>query len=94
MTLASVITWKRNCELEQNLLFLVRGNIFYTYGPLMDLVVRKHAQKHMNMERVTCNSFPWNKAGDFRTKTLCPNMDENKTEAAREGKFMSHFTSK
>ena len=28
-------------------------------------------QKHVTLKRVTCNSFPWNKAGDFRTPILC-----------------------
>ena len=32
----------------------------------------------MTLKRVTCNSFPWNKAGDFRT-ILCPNMDKSKS---------------
>ena len=37
-------------------------------------------QKHMTLKGVTCNSFPWNKAGDFRTPILCPNMDIYKIE--------------
>ena len=40
----------------------------------------------MTLKSVTCNSFPWNKAGDFRTAILCPNMDKNEIEAAREKK--------
>ena len=33
-------------------------------------------QKHMILKHVTCNSFPWSKAGDFTTPNLCPNMDK------------------
>ena len=36
----------------------------------------------MTLKRVTWNSFPWNKAGDFRTPILCPIMDKHKMEAA------------
>ena len=41
----------------------------------------------MTLKRVTCTSFPWNKAVDFRTPILCPNMDKNMIEAARAGKM-------
>ena len=43
-----------------------------------------------------CNSFSWNKAGDFRTPILYPNMDKNniKIEVAREGKYTSYVISK
>ena len=34
------------------------------------------------LKRVTCNSFPWNKAGDFRKPILCQNMDKYKIGAA------------
>ena len=37
----------------------------------------------MPWKRVTCSSFPWNKAGDFRTPTLCPNMDKKHRSCAR-----------
>ena len=30
----------------------------------------------LTLEHVTCNSFPWNKDGYFRTPILCPNMDK------------------
>ena len=43
-------------------------------------------QKHVTMKGITCNSFPWNKAGDFRTPILCPNMDKNKFQSAHAGK--------
>ena len=36
----------------------------------------------MTLKRVTCNSFPWKKAGNFSTPNLCPNMDKDKIEAA------------
>ena len=39
----------------------------------------------MALKHATCNSFPWNKAGDFRTPILRPNMDTSKTEATRSG---------
>ena len=39
----------------------------------------------MTEQHVTCNSFPWNKTGEFRTPILCPNMDKNKVEAAHVG---------
>ena len=29
-------------------------------------------QKHMTSKRITCDSFPWNKAGDFRTPNVMP----------------------
>ena len=48
----------------------------------------------MALKRVTCDSFPWNKAGDFRTPILCPNMDKNEIDAARAGKCKSNVTSK
>ena len=51
-------------------------------------------QKQVTLERATSNSFPWNKAGDFRTPILSPNMDKNKIDAAREGKCASYVTSK
>ena len=51
-------------------------------------------QKQVTLKRVTCNSFPWNKAGDFRTPILCPNMDKNEIEDARAGKRTSYVTAK
>ena len=47
-------------------------------------------QKNMTLKHVTCNSFPWNKAGDFSTPILCPNADKNEIEAA----CASYVTSK
>ena len=41
----------------------------------------------MTLKRVTCDSFSWNKAGDFRTPILCSNMDKNEIEAARAEKM-------
>ena len=42
-----------------------------------------------------CNSFPWNKPGDFfRTPILSPNMDKREIEAAPAGKCGSYVTSK
>ena len=43
------------------------------------------------LKHVTCKSFPWNKAGDFRPPILCPNMDKYKMEAARAGKCTSYM---
>ena len=43
-------------------------------------------KKHTTLKRVTYNPLSWNKAGDFRTPILCPNMDKNKIEAAHGGK--------
>ena len=51
-------------------------------------------QKDITLKRVTCKSFPWNKAGDFRTPSLCPNVDKNKIDAARAGKCASYVPSK
>ena len=47
-------------------------------------------QKLMTSKRLTRNSFPWSKAGDFRTPILCPNMVKNKIEATRAGKCTSY----
>ena len=30
------------------------------------------SQKHVTLKRVTCNSFPWNKAGDFLDTSFMP----------------------
>ena len=39
----------------------------------------------MTLKRVTSISFPWNKARDFRTPILFPNMDKTKMKLhARE----------
>ena len=46
-------------------------------------------QKQMTLKPVTCDTFSWNKAGNFRTPILCPNMDKIKIEAARAGKCTS-----
>ena len=48
----------------------------------------KYSQKHMTLKRVTFNSFPWNKAGDFKSPILCPNMDNC------AGKWTRYVTSK
>ena len=46
----------------------------------------------MTLESVTCNSFPWNKAGDFMTPILLPNMDKNKIDAARDARETARAT--
>ena len=51
-------------------------------------------QKLVTLKRVTCKSFPWNKAADFRTPILCPNMDKNEIVNACVGKCVSYITSK
>ena len=63
--------------------------------PCFHSVVQTFAlnQKHKILKHITCNSFPWNKAGHFRTPILCANMDINKMEAARAGKCFSYVTS-
>ena len=39
----------------------------------------------MTWKRVTCNSFSWNKAGNFRTPILCPNTEKKASKLhARE----------
>ena len=53
-----------------------------------------YSQKHMTLKYITCKSFPWNKAGDFRTPILCPSMDKNKIEKARAGRCASCVTFK
>ena len=53
-----------------------------------------HYQKQMALKCVNCNSFPWNKAEDFKTPILCPNVNKNKIVAARVGKCTSYVTSK
>ena len=50
-------------------------------------------QTNMTLKRVTCNSFPWNKAWDFRTPIICPNANKSKIEAAHSGKCAKYVTS-
>ena len=49
---------------------------------------------HDQLKHVTCISFPWNKAGDFRTPILCPSMNKNKIKPACTGKTPLLNTSK
>ena len=50
---------------------------------LQSFVHIQSQQKDMTLKHVTCSSFPWNKAKDFRTPMFCPNMDKNKIDATR-----------
>ena len=43
----------------------------------------------MTLNCVTCKSFAWNKAGDFRTSILC--MDKNKINAAHGGVYTRYI---
>ena len=52
-------------------------------------------QNHMTFKGVTSNSFPWNKARDFRNTNFMPKYaDKKEIEAARTGKCTSFVTSK
>ena len=46
----------------------------------------------MKLKGVTCKSFPWNKAGDFRTQMLCLNMKLNDVRAHCYCEFFAHVT--
>ena len=77
-------------------LFAAQGNVSCGSKNVSEFV-QKHFDSSTNVSSfagaLTCNSFPWNKAGDFRTPRLCPNMDKNKIEVARAGKGTSYITS-
>ena len=40
----------------------------FDVGGVIKGLVHDQYRKHMTLQRVTCNSFPWNKAADFMPK--------------------------
>ena len=68
-----------NNEYQQICNYKIYHKIFLALHPLPVINL-----KHVTLKRVTCNSFPWNKAGDFRTPMLWPNVDKSLKRHTRE----------
>ena len=73
-------------EVEVNSTRLINPELANPRAPKALLICVVYiTQKHVTLKRVTCNSFPWNKAEDFTTQIVCPNMEKIRSELnARE----------